>query len=146
MEEDELSEEFEKYGDIEYCRIVFDQETGRSKGSAFIKFQEKEAAEKCVKEIEAFEQEGKPLSIDGRNVAVSLAVTRGKVNEIARQKAAAKKETDKRNIYLAVEGMIPKNSPAYETLSEADKKKRDKAMSEKKAKLKHPNYFVSRTR
>merc|ERR1712013_275186 len=41
--------------------------------------------------------------------------------------------------------VIPKNgnSPAAEGLSDADLKKREKALMEKKAKLKNPNYFIS---
>uniref|UniRef100_T2M3Z4 RNA-binding protein 28 n=1 Tax=Hydra vulgaris TaxID=6087 RepID=T2M3Z4_HYDVU len=142
--EEEIEEEFEKFGEIEYCKLVVDQQTGSSRGSAFVKFKEVESAEACVKETSGENQNS--VSIDGRALVVSLAVTKGKVNEIVREKMDAKKETDKRNLYLAYEGMITRNSPAAEGLSDADLKKREKALIEKKAKLKNPNYFVSRTR
>ncbi|XP_065676054.1 RNA-binding protein 28-like [Hydra vulgaris] len=142
--EEEIEEEFKKFGEIEYCKLVVDQQTGSSRGSAFVKFKEVESAEACVKQTSGENQNS--VSIDGRALVVSLAVTKGKVNEIVREKMDAKKETDKRNLYLAYEGMITRNSPAAEGLSDADLKKREKALIEKKAKLKNPNYFVSRTR
>ena len=140
--EEEIEEEFEKYGEIDYCKLVVDQQTGRSKGSAFVKFKEVESAEACVKQTSGDQS----ISIDGRVLVVSLAVTKGKVDEIIREKMDAKKEADKRNLYLAYEGMITRNSPGAEGLSDADLKKREKALMEKKTKLKNPNYFVSRTR
>ena len=84
--------------------------------------------------------------IDNRAAFVSLAVTKGKLGEMEKEKNDSKKETDKRNLYLASEGIVTRNSPAAEGLSDADLKKREKALMEKKAKLKNPNYFISRTR
>ena len=53
---------------------------------------------------------------------------------------------DKRNLYLAKEGLILPGSTAAEGLSNADLLKRQKAEKEKKVKLENPNYFVSLTR
>lgn len=144
-DEETVVSHFEKFGEIEYCKIVYDQETGRSRGSAFVKFKEKISAEKCLEEAQ-YSEDGGTFRIDGRPLSVSLAVSQGKLGEIKRVQADNKKEKDKRNLYLAYEGVITKNSPGFESLSEADLKKREKALAEKKAKLKDPNYFVSRTR
>ena len=145
-DDETLVEEFEKYGEVEYCRIVMDKETGHSKGCAFLKFQEKDAADKCVEEMEKLQAENKHVVLDGRSIVVSKAVTRGKMNEIERQKTAEKQETDKRNLYLALEGVITRKTPGAENLSESDLKHLEKALAEKKAKLKNPQYFVSKTR
>ncbi|XP_057291454.1 RNA-binding protein 28-like [Hydractinia symbiolongicarpus] len=144
-DEETVVSHFERFGEIEYCKIVYDQETGRSRGSAFVKFKEKISAEKCLEEPQNSE-DGGTFRIDGRPLSVSLAVSQGKLGEIKRVQADNKKEKDKRNLYLAYEGVITKSSPRFESLSEADLKKREKALAEKKTKLKDPNYFVSTTR
>lgn len=145
-EDDMLEEEFEKYGEIDYCIIVYDKETGHSKGCAFVKFKEKESADNCIEDIEKLIAADSALKIDGRSVIVSRAVTRGKIEELERSKSSEKKETDRRNLYLAYEGVITSKSPGADSLSEADLRKREKALAEKKSKLKNPQYFVSRTR
>ena len=145
-DEDVLLEEFEKYGDIDYCKLVTDPHTGRSKGTAFVKFLTKGSADKCIKEVTALEDRGKNVTLDGRPVKVSLAVTRGKLMEMNRQATQKDRESDKRNLYLAYEGLITKNTPGADQLSEADLKRREKAFVEKKKKLNNPNYFVSKTR
>jgi len=146
VDEGVLEEEFEKHGEIEFCKLVMDHESGRSKGSAFIKFKEKKFADNCIAEFIKKQDEGVNHVIDGRPIMVSLAVTRGKLGEIVAEKNDTKKESDKRNIYLAAEGLITRNSPAADGLSDADLKKREKTLAETKAKLKNPNFFVSRTR
>ena len=40
---------FEKFGEIAYCKIVVDSVTEHSRGSAFVKFQEKQSADDCLK-------------------------------------------------------------------------------------------------
>lgn len=141
-----LAEEFESFGEIDYCKVVQDYETGRSKGTAFLKFKTKESADKCLGEFDTKEKSGVNTLIDGRAITVSLAVTKGKLGEMQRVESDERKKTDKRNLYLAAEGIITRNSPAAEGLTDLDFKKREKSLAEKKAKLKNPNYFVSRTR
>jgi len=141
-----LMEEFEKFGEIDYCKIVMDRETGHSKGCAFLKFKEKDAADKCIKEMEKLQDQQKNLVVDGRSIVVSKAVTKGKMGELERQKAAEKQETDKRNLYLAYEGVITRKTPGAEDLPEAYMKLREKTLAEKKKKLTNAQYFISRTR
>ena len=106
----------------------------------------KGSADKCIKEVTTLEERGKNVTLDGRPVKVSLAVTRGKLMEMNRQATQKDRESDKRNLYLAYEGLITKNTPGADQLSEADLKRREKAFVEKKKKLNNPNYFVSKTR
>ena len=141
-----LMEEFEKFGEIEYCKIVMDPETGHSKGCAFLKFKTKESAEKCIQETEKLQDRQKNMVIDGRPIVVSKAVTKGKMGELERQRATEKQETDKRNLYLAYEGVITKKTPGAEDLPEAYMKLREKTLADKKIKLKNPQYFISRVR
>jgi nucleolar protein 4 len=47
--EDGICGMFEKFGEIAYCKIVVDSVTEHSRGSAFVKFQEKQCADDCLK-------------------------------------------------------------------------------------------------
>ena len=79
-----------------------------------------------------------------------MAVTPGKAKELAKEKkiqdGSSKGVMDRRNLYLAKEGLVLPGSVAAQGLSKADLLKRHKAEAEKKAKLDNPNIFVSRTR
>ena len=144
--EEDLEERFSRYGPIHYCKVVVDPMTGHSRGSGFIKFKEIEAVDAAIAESEVATSDG-GIKIDGRRLVIMKAVTRGKVKEIEKEAKESKKDPkDKRNLHLANEGVIFPNSEAAKELSEADLKKRDKAWTEKKAKLKNQNYFISKTR
>ena len=85
--------------------------------------------------------------MDGHKLLVSIALSRGKAQQMIQDKKDTKKEPrDKRNLYLAREGFIIPGSQAAEGLSKADLLKRQKAEADKKAKLKNPEYFVSTNR
>lgn len=88
------------------------------------------------------------ISLDNFKLNVTKAVTRGKAAELAKEKKldGTKDTRDKRNLYLAKEGIITPGSEAAQGLSKADLVKRQKAEAEKKAKLENPNNFVSTTR
>lgn len=88
------------------------------------------------------------LSLDNFKLNVTKAVTRGKAAELAKEKKieGTKETKDKRNLYLAKEGLVLPGSAAAKGLSKADLLKRQKAEAEKKAKLENTNYFVSKTR
>jgi RNA recognition motif-containing protein len=65
VEENQLRDIFQPYGDIEELALIKDRDTGRPKGFAFITFASQAAAEK------ALEQDGKDL--DGRPLKVNMA-------------------------------------------------------------------------
>ena len=82
-----------------------------------------------------------------RPLEVCLAVTKGKMPQLLADKDTIKKTPrDKRNLYLAKEGVITPGSEAADGMSKSDLQKRQKAEAEKKAKLKMPHYVVSKTR
>ena len=61
-----LAEFFAKYGDVEETKIVYDKQSGRSKGVGFCRFYDASSA------VKAMEDAGK-LTLDGRPIAISYS-------------------------------------------------------------------------
>ena len=83
--------------------------------------------------------------MDGRKLNVTMAISREEAVKI-KTTSDEKKKVDKRNLYLAKEGTMDLQSQEAKLLSKSELVKRQRAASEKKAKLANPNYFVSKTR
>jgi RNA recognition motif-containing protein len=66
VEEEDLKEIFEAYGDVESVKIITDKFTGRSKGFGFVEMSDGEKALKAIEELNNAE-------VDGRNVVVNQA-------------------------------------------------------------------------
>ena len=64
--EAELRQLFEQKGGVESVTVMRDTETGRSRGFGFVEMSSEEAAQKAIKELNAF-------SVDGRNLTVNEA-------------------------------------------------------------------------
>jgi hypothetical protein len=108
--------------------------------------------------------DGRGVSIGGRTLLVTRAVDRSEAVQLTGSfdggsgsgsgKAKAKVlgpdgkpvREDKRNLFLAREGLVLSASESAIGVSPADLKKRNAAYKEKKEKLKNPNYFISQTR
>jgi len=151
--EEGLRAKFTPFGEISKVFIVSNPITGQSKGSAFIYFTEQASAKAAV--YEAYKsivqinkkKEDMPsnITLDTRQLIVAIAVSKKQVkNEMEARHPA--KEQDKRNLYLAQEGVITRDSPVAKGISEADLEKRERYYREKVAKLKDPNFSVSTTR
>ncbi|XP_072165470.1 RNA-binding protein 28-like [Diadema setosum] len=140
MDED-VTEVFSPFGDIEFCRVVLDQMTEHSRGTAFVKFKRKEDAEKCL-------QEGTALTLRGRLLAVSPAISRAEAVRLrmAEKEKAKEEQKDRRNLHLLREGMIRPGTKAAEGLPEVYLNKRLKVEEMKRDKLRNLNIFVSPTR
>lgn len=157
--EEMLKDRFSKYGQVKLAKMVIDKQLDRPRGTAFVQFWNSEDALKCLKDA------GEPITnakvdkhtqrklmsmgnsgilLGGRRLIVALAVDRNEADRL--NKEGEKKREDKRNLFLAYEGTILEGDNAAEGLSAADLAKRKKAWSEKKAKLKNPNYSVSNVR
>ena len=152
--------------------------TKNSKGSAFVKFETQEAALKCVESCEQLpganmaattSSKGKKsngptateamsnltLTIKGRPFRVNLAVDRDEAKRL-KDDTSAKSGKDKRNLYLANEGLLVDSAVSLKRhgdaqksnndMSDADRDKRRRSQNEKKKKLVNPLYFVSPTR
>ena len=66
VEENELRQIFEEYGEVASVKIITDKYSGRSKGFAFIEMNDEEQAKKAIEELNQKE-------IDGRQIIVNVA-------------------------------------------------------------------------
>ena len=69
LDESELKEIFEEYGEVTSVKIITDRDSGRSKGFAFIEMPDDEQAKKAIGELNGAE-------INGRAVVVNEAEDR----------------------------------------------------------------------
>ncbi|KAI8320595.1 RNA-binding domain-containing protein, partial [Martensiomyces pterosporus] len=74
-DEDGLFEHFRAFGKLRYCRIVFDPETGRSRGTAFVCFWNPSDAAKCLEAAEKAQALSDKL---GSSTSAAVADTRNK--------------------------------------------------------------------
>lgn len=116
---EDLQSFMKQFGPVEYCLLCCDFDLDRPKGTGFVKFKSKEDAEKCLKE---FSNDKDKFYLNDRQIEVCLALTRGAVREVVESKN--RKPRDKRNLYLAKEGLIYPESPAAEDMSQSDLAKR----------------------
>lgn len=66
LEEEELRELFEEYGQVSSVKIITDRATGKSKGFGFVEMPNDQQAAKAMDELDGAE-------IDGRTIAVKKA-------------------------------------------------------------------------
>ncbi|MBW4890550.1 RNA-binding protein [Mucilaginibacter sp. HMF5004] len=64
VEESELKEVFEEYGEVSSVKIIMDRETGRSKGFGFIEMPDDEAAQKAISEVNGAELHGRTIVVN----------------------------------------------------------------------------------
>ncbi|MFZ5437962.1 MAG: RNA recognition motif domain-containing protein [Patescibacteria group bacterium] len=63
LTEEELSDMFGQYGQVEECKLITDFRTGRSKGFAFVKFASAEDAAKAMEQLNDQDVQGRKLFI-----------------------------------------------------------------------------------
>ncbi|CAE7844372.1 RBM28, partial [Symbiodinium microadriaticum] len=86
--------------------------TGLARGSAFIKFESREAALQCVEAAEILNASStNPLIVHGRKCRADLAVDRNEAKRLREEEHSAGK--DKRNLYLANEGLLVDSSVSF---------------------------------
>ena len=64
LEETELREFFEEYGEVASAVIISDKFTGRSKGFGFVEMPDNDAAAKAIKELHEATYDGKVISVN----------------------------------------------------------------------------------
>ncbi|WP_158824712.1 RNA recognition motif domain-containing protein [Mucilaginibacter lacusdianchii] len=69
LQEADLKELFEAYGEVNSVKLIIDRETGRSKGFGFVEMPDDEAAQKAISGLNGVE-------VSGRSIAVSQAEDR----------------------------------------------------------------------
>lgn len=153
--EEDVEETFARFGKIRYCKIVMDRESGVSKGTGFVCFEEKKYAERAL-------DEGYPsywentvggescISLQGRQLALSWAVDRAAAEKLSSvtsgERRKLEKPRDKRNMALAEVGYLKEEEMKEKGFSKLDIERRLTAQQDKLDRLKNPNLFVSKTR
>jgi RNA recognition motif-containing protein len=66
LEEADLRELFEAYGEVSTVKLISDRETGRSKGFGFVEMPDSESAQKAITGLNG-------ADVKGRSIAVSQA-------------------------------------------------------------------------
>jgi RNA recognition motif-containing protein len=64
VEESELKEVFEEFGEVTSVKIITDRETGRSKGFGFIEMPDDEAAQKAINDVNGAELYGRTIVVN----------------------------------------------------------------------------------
>ena len=162
-EESAIRAAFSKFGKIRSVKMVVDPVTQRPRGTAFVNFVSRDSVDAAIKEANAGEsfhaskvlQESSVVSaavkqggiiVDGRRLLVTAAISRDDASKLKTVEPKAPQDTDKRNLYLAAEGVIREGDPAASFLTPAELALRANAERIKAQKLRDPSHFVSRTR
>ena len=64
MDESELREHFESYGEVESVKIITDKFTGRSRGFGFVEMPNDEEAKKAISELNGSEIGGRSIIVN----------------------------------------------------------------------------------
>ncbi|KAF8629332.1 hypothetical protein AX15_003500 [Amanita polypyramis BW_CC] len=164
--EDELRTLLRSFGPLRYARITMDPATGRSRGTGFACFWNKEDADKVIQQSEQLKAEttggnvvplpkmknpftlpsiltpdpsfslAQNLVLHGRALDVARAVTRDEAGRLKEQGERAREKADKRNMYLLREGVILPNSPSASSLNPADLERRTNSYTARRALIK----------
>lgn len=154
-----LQRKFETFGKVRYAVVVSDKVTGRPMGTAFVNFADKAVADAVLARYgtdtstqqgpgkkTSTVHSGDTIRLDGRELNIARAVDRTKAKQLQEDRLDDTKKQDKRNLYLAREGVILEGMAAAKELSKKELEKRERAWKEKREKLKNPNFRVSETR
>ncbi|OQX75656.1 MAG: RNA-binding protein [Bacteroidetes bacterium 4484_276] len=63
VQEEDLRETFETYGEVDSARIITDRNTGRSKGFGFVEMPNSDDASRAIEELNDREMEGRNLVV-----------------------------------------------------------------------------------
>ncbi|KAG5887143.1 hypothetical protein JTB14_024252 [Gonioctena quinquepunctata] len=129
-----------QFGPVYYALVCIDKLTEHSKGTAFVKFVNKEDAEKAL-------SAGTELTLLGNVLDCHQALERNEVQRKIQDKQEMKKESkDSRNLYLVKEGVILAGSKAAQGVSVSDMAKRLQIEQYKTQMLRNLNMFLSKER
>ena len=64
LEEGELKELFEEFGEVSSVKIITDRETGRSKGFGFVEMPDDEAAEQALAKLNGSDLQGRSIVVN----------------------------------------------------------------------------------
>jgi RNA recognition motif-containing protein len=61
---DDLRQAFERFGEVSLANVVMDKITGRSKGFGFVEMTDKAAAEEAIKQLDGAELKGRTVRVN----------------------------------------------------------------------------------
>jgi RNA recognition motif-containing protein len=64
VEDGDLRQLFEEYGEVSSAKVITDRYTGRSRGFGFVEMPDNEAAQKAVNELNQAEYDGKVITVN----------------------------------------------------------------------------------
>lgn len=64
IEERELTEIISQYGNVVFCKIIRDRDTGKSKGFGFVEMESESAAKIVINQLNSVEVNGRLIRID----------------------------------------------------------------------------------
>ncbi|CAB4290104.1 unnamed protein product [Prunus armeniaca] len=140
---EDVKQRFSTFGELQSFFPVLHPVTKRPKGTGFLKFKTKDAASSAVSAGNA--ASGPGISLKGRQLTVLQALDKKSAHD-KESNMAKKEDLDRRNLYLAKEGLILEGTPAAEGVSASDMLKRQMEERSKMMKLQSPNFHVSKTR
>ncbi|ODH50006.1 hypothetical protein GX48_03810 [Paracoccidioides brasiliensis] len=172
--DESLYEHFVQFGPLRYARVVFDPETDRPRGTAFVCFWDKKNANSCLRDApkrtdltraedakaktstikySVLEDEKKDPSgrytMDGRVLQLSPAVSKSQAVKLEAE-GSSRRETrdkDKRRLFLLSEGTIPSTSALYKQLSPSEIAMREASAKQRQKLIKsNPVLHLSLTR
>ncbi|WP_395627679.1 RNA recognition motif domain-containing protein [Daejeonella sp.] len=63
VDEKELREIFEKFGEPSAVKLIIDKQSGRSKGFGFVEMEDEEAAQKAIEALDGSELYGRKIGV-----------------------------------------------------------------------------------
>ncbi|KAF9087100.1 RNA recognition motif-containing protein [Mortierella sp. AD031] len=162
---DDLFELFRHWGKLRYCRVTMDHDTGRSRGTGFVCYFNKGAADNCMAEAEKVSAIVNPIqaendkkkknnfvkhtilqpdlpeelalkfTLNGRVLNVVRAVDRKSAVTLLEAGQQKREREDRRNLYLMREGVIFPDSPAAKSILPGELSKRQASFSARRALL-----------
>lgn len=79
IQENDLKETFEQFGEVASAKIIKDQETGKSRGFAFVEMPSEDEGNEAISSLNNFE-------LDGRKIVVNQARPRNNNRDNRRRK------------------------------------------------------------
>ena len=64
VEDNDLKQLFDEYGEVSSAKVITDRYTGRSRGFGFVEMPDSEAAQKAINELNQAEYDGKVITVN----------------------------------------------------------------------------------
>ena len=77
INDDDLKQLFEEYGEIASAKVITDKYSGKSRGFGFVEMNDETSAKKAIEELDRAEYDGKVITV---SIAKPKTETRGRSN------------------------------------------------------------------